>query len=133
MRTTCVQDIENISSCSFCVYPIVPIRLEKVIKYEAKKMMSIIYLKTLNSEWGQIDPKHNRRVKRKHFQSVRKGTAHDERHPPAPKKGSRHLDATLKKNSPVSTGAATQEDLSTLSVLVLSQEDLSTLSWSLSQ
>ena len=27
-------------------------------------MMSIIYLETLNIEWGQIDPKHNRRVKR---------------------------------------------------------------------
>ena len=27
--------------------------------------MSIIYLETLNIEWGQIDPKHNRRVKEK--------------------------------------------------------------------
>ena len=26
-------------------------------------MMSNIYLETLNIEWGQIDPKHNRRVK----------------------------------------------------------------------
>ena len=25
--------------------------------------MSNIYLETLNIEWGQIDPKHNRRVK----------------------------------------------------------------------
>jgi len=32
------------------------------MKYEAKKMMSIIYLETLNIEWGQIDPKGNRRV-----------------------------------------------------------------------
>ena len=24
--------------------------------------MSIIYLETFNIEWGQIDPKHNRRV-----------------------------------------------------------------------
>ena len=63
MRKVCVQDIENISSCSFCVYPVVPIKLGKVIKYEAKKMMSNIYLETLNIEWGQIDPKHNRRVK----------------------------------------------------------------------
>ena len=39
-----------------------PIKLGKVIKYEAKKMMSNIYLETLNIEWGQIDPKHNRRV-----------------------------------------------------------------------
>ena len=37
MRTACVQDIENISSCSFFVYPVVPIKLGKVIKYEAKK------------------------------------------------------------------------------------------------
>ena len=26
-------------------------------------MMTNIYLETLNIEWGQIDPKHNRRVK----------------------------------------------------------------------
>jgi len=33
------------------------------MKYEAKKIMSIIYLETtLNIEWGQIDPKGNRRV-----------------------------------------------------------------------
>ena len=69
MRKVCVQDIENISSCSFCVYPVVPIKLGKVIKYEAKKMMSNIYLETLNIEWGQIDPKHNRRVKRLAFKS----------------------------------------------------------------
>ena len=62
MRKACVQDIENISSCSFCIYPVVPIRLRKVIKYEAKKTMLIIYLETLNIEKGQIDPKHNRRV-----------------------------------------------------------------------
>ena len=49
--------------CSFCVYPVVPIKLRKVIKYEAKQIMSNIYLETLNIEWGQIDPKHNRRVK----------------------------------------------------------------------
>ena len=59
MRKVCVQDIENISSCSFCVYPVVPIKLGKVIKYEAKQIMSIIYLETLNIEWGQFD----RRVK----------------------------------------------------------------------
>src|SRR4029434_9106880 len=53
----------NISSCSFCVYPVVPITLGKVIKYEAKQITSIIYLETLNIEWGQFDPKHNRRVK----------------------------------------------------------------------
>src|SRR4029434_10681572 len=63
MRKVCVQDIENVSSCSFCVYPVLPIRLGKVIKYEAKKTMPIIYLETLNIEKGQIDPKHNRRVK----------------------------------------------------------------------
>ena len=68
MRKVCVQDIENISSCSFCVYPVVPIKLGKVIKYEAKQIIIIyksnIYLETLNIEWGQIDPKHNRRVKK---------------------------------------------------------------------
>ena len=63
MRKVCVQDIENISSCSFCVYPVVPIKLGKVNKYEAKQIMSNIYLETVNIEWGQIDPKHNRRVK----------------------------------------------------------------------
>jgi len=34
------------------------------MKYEAKKMMSIIFLETLNIELGQIDPKGNRRVKK---------------------------------------------------------------------
>ena len=63
MRKVCVQDIENISSCSFCVYPVVPIKLGKVIKYEAKQIMTNIYLETLNIEWGQIDPKHNRRAR----------------------------------------------------------------------
>jgi len=29
-----------------------------------RKMMSIIFLETLNIEWGQIDPKDNRRVKK---------------------------------------------------------------------
>jgi len=33
------------------------------MKYEFKKMMSIIYLETLNIELGQIDPKGQRRVK----------------------------------------------------------------------
>jgi len=32
------------------------------MKNEAKKMMSIRFLETLNIEWGQIDPKGNRRV-----------------------------------------------------------------------
>jgi len=32
------------------------------MKYEAKKMMSIIFLETLNIELGQIDPKGNRRI-----------------------------------------------------------------------
>src|SRR4029434_2891448 len=41
MRTACVHDIEN----------------------KSKLIMSIVYLETLNIEWGQIDPKHNRRVK----------------------------------------------------------------------
>jgi len=36
----------------------------KVMKYEAQIMMSFIYLETLNIEWGQIDLKGNRRVKR---------------------------------------------------------------------
>jgi len=34
------------------------------MKYESKKIMSIIFLETLNIEWGQIDPKSNRRVKK---------------------------------------------------------------------
>jgi len=63
MGTSCVQDIENISSCEFYVFPVVPKKLGKVVKYEAKKMMSIIFLQTLNIEWGQIDPKGHRRVK----------------------------------------------------------------------
>jgi len=33
------------------------------MKYEAKIMMSIIFLEMLNIEWGQIDPKCNKRVK----------------------------------------------------------------------
>jgi len=63
MGTSCVQDIENISSCDFYVFPVVPNKLGKVMKYEAKNIMLIIYLETLNIEWGQIDPKGNRRVK----------------------------------------------------------------------
>jgi len=63
MRTSCVQDSENISSCKCYVFPVIPNKLGKVMKYEAKKIMLIIYLATLNIEWGQIDPKGNRRVK----------------------------------------------------------------------
>jgi len=63
MRTSCVQDIENISSCECYVFPVVPNNLGKVLKYEAKKIMSIIFLETLNIEWSQIDPKGKRRVK----------------------------------------------------------------------
>jgi len=63
MRTSCVQDIENISSCECYVFPVVPNKLGKVVKYKAKLMMSIIYLEMLNIEWGQIDLKGNRRVK----------------------------------------------------------------------
>jgi len=33
------------------------------VEYETKNMMSIIYFETLNIEWGQIDPKGDRRVK----------------------------------------------------------------------
>jgi len=33
------------------------------MKYEAKKCMSIIFIETLNIDWGQIDPKGSRRVK----------------------------------------------------------------------
>ena len=44
------------------MYPVVPTKLGKVIKYEAKENMSIIYLETLNIEWGQMDPKDNRRA-----------------------------------------------------------------------
>jgi len=63
MRTSCVQDIENISSCEFDVFPVITNKLGKVMKYEAKQMMSIIFLETSNIEWGQIDPKGHRRVK----------------------------------------------------------------------
>jgi len=59
MRTSCVQDIEN----TFYVFPGVPKKLGKVMKYEAKKMMPIIFLETSNVEWGQIYPKGQRRVK----------------------------------------------------------------------
>jgi len=37
------------------------------MKYEAKKMMSIIFLETLNIEWGQIDPKGHRTVNADHI------------------------------------------------------------------
>jgi len=37
------------------------------MKYEARKMTLIIFLETSNIEWGQIDPKGNRRVKRSVF------------------------------------------------------------------
>jgi len=70
MRTSCVQDIENMSSCEFYVFPVVPNKLGKVMKYEAKIMMSIIYLETLNIEWGQIDPKGHRRVNDVSSQSI---------------------------------------------------------------
>jgi len=40
------------------------------MKYAAKKMMSIIFFETSNIEWGQIDPKGHRRVKR-HAQHTR--------------------------------------------------------------
>jgi len=63
MRTSCLQVIKNISSCEFYVFPVVPNELGKVMKYEAKIIMSIIYLGTLNIKWGQIDPKDNRSVK----------------------------------------------------------------------
>jgi len=62
MCTSCVQDIENISS-EFYVFPVVPNRLGRVMKYEAKKIMLIIFLETSNIEWDQMDPKGNRRVK----------------------------------------------------------------------
>jgi len=64
MRTSCVQDIEN-TSCEFYVYPVVPNKLGKVMECEAKKLMFVICLEMLNIEWGQIDPKGNRRVKKK--------------------------------------------------------------------
>jgi len=63
MRTSCVQDIENIS-CECYVFPVVPNKWGKVVKYKAKLMLSIIFLEMLNIEWGQIDPKGNRRVNR---------------------------------------------------------------------
>jgi len=63
MFTSCVQDIENISSCEFYVFLVVPNKLGKFMKYEAKKKMLIIFLETSNIEWGQIDPKGNMRVK----------------------------------------------------------------------
>jgi len=47
----------------FYVFTVVPNKLGKVMKYEAKKMTSFIYLEMLNIEWVQIDPKVNRRVK----------------------------------------------------------------------
>jgi len=62
MGTSCVQDSENIS-CKCYVFPVVPNKLGKVMKYEFYKIMSIIYFETLNIEWGHIDPKGNRRVK----------------------------------------------------------------------
>jgi len=40
------------------------------MKYESKKMMSIIFLETLNIEWGQIDPKGNRRVNSAQFEMI---------------------------------------------------------------
>jgi len=61
MRTSCVQDSENI--CDFYVLPVVPNKLGKVMKYEAKKIMSIIFWEMLKIEWGEIDPKGKRRVK----------------------------------------------------------------------
>jgi len=62
MGTSCVQDSGNISSCEFYVFPVVPNKLGKVMKYEAKKKMSIIFFEMLNIDWGQIDPKGNRRA-----------------------------------------------------------------------
>jgi len=50
MPTSCVQDI-------FCEFYVYLIKLGKVMKYEAKKMMLIIFLETLNIESGQVDPK----------------------------------------------------------------------------
>ena len=41
-----------------------PLDYEKSLNMKQKKTMLIIYLETLNIEKGQIDPKHNRRVKR---------------------------------------------------------------------
>jgi len=64
MRTSCVQDSEKISSCVFYVFPVVPNKVGKVMKYEAKKIMSIVFFVTSNIKWGQINPKGHRRVKR---------------------------------------------------------------------
>ena len=61
MRTTCLQDTENISSPSFSIYPVVPIKLEKI--KNMKKKMSVMYLEMLNIKLGLTDPKDNRRVK----------------------------------------------------------------------
>jgi len=58
----CVQDIDNMSSCLFYVYPVVQFKKGKVVKYEAENMMSIIYFETLNIEWGQVEPKGIRRA-----------------------------------------------------------------------
>jgi len=44
------------------VYPVVPNKLGKVMKYEATFCISIIHLETLNIDWGKIDPKGNKRV-----------------------------------------------------------------------
>jgi len=46
----------------FNVFPVVPNKLGKVMESEAKQMMLVICLEMLNIEWGQIDPKGNRRV-----------------------------------------------------------------------
>jgi len=43
MRTSCVQDVEN-TSCEFYVYPVVPNKLGKVMKYKTKIMMLVICL-----------------------------------------------------------------------------------------
>jgi len=37
MRTSCVQDVEDVS-CEFYVYPVVPNKLGKVMEYEAKNL-----------------------------------------------------------------------------------------------
>lgn len=56
-----MQDLENILSYLLYAYPLVPIKLRKIIKHEAKNVN--VYLEALNAEWGQIDPTDNRRVK----------------------------------------------------------------------
>jgi len=63
MRTSCVQDIENIS-CEFYVYPVVPNKWGKVMECEARKLMLVICLEMLNIEWGEIDPKRNITLKK---------------------------------------------------------------------